>query len=150
MNIDFNDYLVRTGPYMTTDQIKELINSGFAIGAHSIDHPLYSSLSLENQLCQTIESIKTIREKFGLNYKKFFPHSDHGVSKNFFNQINKDGLIDITFGTAGMINDCIPNSFERISLEKPLMPAKRIIPLQFARQIYRIMKGSNNIIRKEI
>lgn len=148
VEIDFNDYLIRTGPYMTTDHIKELINNGFTIGAHSIDHPLYSFLSLEDQLYQTMESIKFIRERFRLDYGVFaFPHTDNGVSKKFFTEVYQSGLIDVTFGTGGMINDSVPRNIQRFSLESPLMPAKEIIALQFARKINRVMKRCNKIIR---
>jgi len=148
VEIDFNDYLIRTGPYMTTDQIKELINNGFTIGAHSIDHPLYSSLSLEDQLYQTMESIKFIRERFRLDYGVFaFPHTDNRVSKKFFTEVYQSGLIDVTFGTGAMTNDSVPRNIQRFSLESPLMPAEEIIALQFARKINRVMKRCNKIIR---
>ena len=148
MEIDFNDYLISNGPYMTTNHIKDLINNGFTIGAHSINHPFYSSLSLEDQLYQTMESIKFIRERFCLDYGAFaFPHTDNGVSKQFFTEVYQSGLIDVTFGTGGMINDSVSRNIQRFSLESPLMPAKEIIALQFARKINRVMKRCNKIIR---
>ncbi|MCG2777798.1 MAG: polysaccharide deacetylase family protein [Desulfobacterales bacterium] len=149
IDIDFNDYLVRNKPYLTSDQIKKLIKDGFTIGAHSIDHPLYSSISLESQLHQTIESVKLIREKFCLDYGAFaFPHSDNNVSKKFFVELYNSGLVDISFGTGGMIKDCVPNNLQRFSLEKPLMPAERIIAFQFARKLFKLMTGNDRIIRK--
>jgi hypothetical protein len=38
MNVDFNDYLLKYEPYLTSDQIDNLIKNRFTIGAHSIDH----------------------------------------------------------------------------------------------------------------
>jgi peptidoglycan/xylan/chitin deacetylase (PgdA/CDA1 family) len=140
--------LSKNKPYLTTEQIKRLIDSGFTIGAHSIDHPLYANLTLEEQLHQTSESTIFVREKFNLNYSVFaFPHSDYGVSKKYYSQIKKSGLVDISFGTSGMIEDIIPNSFQRFSLEKPLLPAENIIALQYAKRLWRILKGNNKIIR---
>ena len=148
MDIDFSDYLSKNKPYLTTEQIKQLINNGFTIGAHSIDHPLYANLSLEEQLNQISKSATFFREKFNLNYSVFaFPHSDSGVSEGYFNQIKKSGLVDISFGTSGMIKDIIPNNLQRFSLEKPLLPAENIIALQFAKRLWRIVKGNNKIIR---
>jgi peptidoglycan/xylan/chitin deacetylase (PgdA/CDA1 family) len=148
MEIDFDDYLVKNKPYLTSEQIAQLIRNGFFIGAHSIDHPLYSSLSLEEQLQQTKESISFIKEKFLLNYGVFaFPHSDSNVSKAFFEEIYRNGLIDISFGTDGIICDYFKDNIQRFSLEKPLMPAKYIIAYQFAKKIYRIMKSNDKIIR---
>ena len=148
INIDFNDYLLKKEPYLTSHQIQILIKQGFAIGAHSIDHPLYSLLTLEEQVYQTIESVNYIREKYCLNYGAFaFPHSDNGVTKEFFTQIHGSGLVDISFGTGGMIKDAIPNHFQRFSLEKPAISAKKIIAYQYARKLVRRVRGNGEIDR---
>jgi len=39
-------------------------------------------------------------------------------------------------------------TFCMFSLEKPLMPAKRIIALQFARKLFKLVTGNDKIIRK--
>lgn len=148
LNVDVVVYLARHQPYLTSVQINKLIDDGFAIGAHSIDHPLYSDLSLEEQVKQTIDSVRFVRNKYNLCYGAFaFPHSDTGVSKQYFAQIEESGLVDISFGTAGMIGDSISYNFQRFSLEKPLMPANEIIALQIAKRFLRIAKQSNQIIR---
>ena len=148
MNIDFNHYLLKNAPYLTSNHVKKLIKDGFTIGAHSIDHPLYSSLSVEDQLYQTIESVKFIREGFCLDYGAFaFPHTDNNVSKTFFFELYNSGLVDVSFGTGGMINDTFSNNMQRCSIEKPLMPAERVIGLEFARKVYKIVTGHNKIVR---
>jgi len=84
MNTDFNEYLSRNKPYLTSNQIRELIKSGFSIGAHSIDHPYYSALTLEEQLTQTLECVNFVRHNFKLDYGAFaFPHHDNFVSKKY-------------------------------------------------------------------
>lgn len=148
LNIDFGSYLAQHKPYLTTDQIKKLVSDGFAIGAHSIDHPLYKDLTLEEQLQQTIESVNFVKKSFNVGYGAFaFPHSDNAVSKKYFKQIGESGLVDISFGTSGMIEDCTQSNFQRFSLEKPLMPAAKIIAMQYIKNIYRILKGKNQISR---
>lgn len=149
INIDFSEYLLVHKPYLTSKQINKLIESGFTIGAHSIDHPLYSLLSLEDQIHQTIESVKFIREQFHLNYGVFaFPHSDHMVSKEFFTRLSNSGLIDLSFGTAGMIGDSAPNNLQRFSLEKPLFKAERIIAYRCASKLFKKYTGTNLITRQ--
>jgi peptidoglycan/xylan/chitin deacetylase (PgdA/CDA1 family) len=148
INVDLNEYLLRYKPYLRTEQIKGLINNGFTIGAHSIDHPLYSTLSLEDQLNQTVESMKHVRQQFSLNYGAFaFPHSDHNVSKQYFDKIYDSGLVDISFGTGGIVNDSIPYNLQRISMEKPLLPAKQIVSYQYARKLFRQITGNGQILR---
>ena len=136
--VDFQGYLNEKQPYLTSGQVKKLIDRGFTIGAHSIDHPYYAALSLVEQLEQTLVSVKQIRENFGLDYGAFaFPHNDTGVSQEFFNNVRESGLIDITFGTGGMVDGGLRSHRQRISLEKPLLPAREIIAWQYARKLYK-------------
>ena len=145
--VDFQNYLNEEQPYLTSDQTKDLIGRGFTIGAHSIDHPHFVTLSLPEQLQQTIVSMKHIRESFGLDYGAFaFPHNDDGVSREFFQTIQKSGLIDITFGTGGITNGGLKSHQQRISLETPLLPARRIIAWQYMRRFYKELRGRENIL----
>ncbi|MGD0278395.1 MAG: polysaccharide deacetylase family protein [Smithella sp.] len=138
ISIDYRDYLAEHKPFLTSGQIKEMVKKGFAIGAHSIDHPLYSALSLDQQLHQTNSSISFVREKFGLNYGAFaFPYNDYDISNDFFNAAHKTGLADVFFGTAGIMADRKNNRFQRFGLEWNNHPAEKIVPLQLARKIYK-------------
>jgi len=149
LGVDFKDYLNKQLPYLTSGQVKELIKYGFTIGAHSIDHPFYSTLPLEEQLFQTYKSIEVIKSKFSLNYGLFaFPHGDTKLSSNFFIDIYRSGLIDISFGTGGIVNDVFPQNIQRINFEDSLMPAKEILSYQFIRTIYYNIFGMN-IIKRE-
>ena len=148
MNVDFGQYLAVTKPYLTTEQIDKLVESGFTIGGHSIDHPLYTSLSLEDQIHQTIESVTFVRKRFDLNYGVFaFPHTDAKVTKEFFARISDSGLVDLSFGTCGFVDDCVPKHLQRFSLEKPIDTAGKIIAFQHARKLKRLLKGSPRLIR---
>ena len=101
LEIDFNAYLKRVKPYMDSYQVENLIKDGFTIGAHSIDHPKYSLISLDDQIFQTIESVNAIVNRFSLDYRAFsFPFSDFGVSSNFFKKISC--CVDICFGSSPM------------------------------------------------
>lgn len=146
LDVNFDEYLLKHEPYLTSNQIRRLIRDGFAIGAHSIDHPIYALLSLEDQLAQTLESIRLIRHEFSLNYGAFaFPNSDYGVPREFFIELRKSGLADVTFGTSGIGSDYSFNHFQRLSMEKPVIPAERIIALQCARRIWKRVKNNNKI-----
>lgn len=148
MNIDFQEFLNTRQPYLTSDQIKKLLEQGFTLGAHSIDHPYYNAISLEQQLTQTIESVKTVREKFSLHYGAFaFPHHDNGVSVTFFEQVKKSRLIDITFGTNCLLTDCIHTNFQRINFEKSLNSADQILNYETIRKFYKNLKGQGQIRR---
>jgi len=45
--------------------------------------------------------------------------------------------VDISFGTDGMINGQISRHLQRFSLEKPVLPAKRIVAMEVARKLWR-------------
>jgi peptidoglycan/xylan/chitin deacetylase (PgdA/CDA1 family) len=140
MEFDFQDYLYREKPYLTISEIAALIRDGFTIGAHSIDHPRYSAISVEEQTRQTIESTRYVRDTFRLAYGAFaFPHNDTGVPGSLFRLMSTSGLIDLSFGTAGLKDDTVPNHFQRFSLEKPRKPAARMISSQYARRVARLI-----------
>jgi peptidoglycan/xylan/chitin deacetylase (PgdA/CDA1 family) len=85
--LDFEAFRKEQRPFMTTAEIKELIAKGFAIGSHSIDHPLYALITPEEQIRQTRESTDWTIKTFGLPYKAFaFPHIDTGVGHAFFEE----------------------------------------------------------------
>jgi peptidoglycan/xylan/chitin deacetylase (PgdA/CDA1 family) len=128
VGIDFNQFLQRQKPYLSTDQIKQLIKKGFTFGAHSIDHPNYRFLSEEERLRQTKESMETICSTFNLNYKAFsFPFTDFELSRSFFNTIFENKIVDITFGSAGIKNDSAVYNLHRFSGESNIPGMKGII-----------------------
>jgi peptidoglycan/xylan/chitin deacetylase (PgdA/CDA1 family) len=147
--VDFKAYLDEKQPYLTSGQVDALIDRGFTIGAHSIDHPYYSALSMAEQIEQTIVSVKQIREQFGLDYGAFaFPHNDTGVTPEFFKRIQESGLVDITFGTGGMLDGALPSHRQRISLEKPVLPAKELIAWQYARKLFKQLKWGRKKVHR--
>jgi peptidoglycan/xylan/chitin deacetylase (PgdA/CDA1 family) len=139
---DFRSYTRVNKPYLTSDQVKTLINDGFAIGAHGIDHPLFVDLSLNEQIMQVKESVHTITEDFSLNYKLFaFPFTDHGVSNELFEKIKP--YTDMTFGTAGLKKVTIPNHFQRIPMEETALPASKYLRYQYVKYLLKGMVGRN-------
>jgi peptidoglycan/xylan/chitin deacetylase (PgdA/CDA1 family) len=151
LELDTTDYLQTQRPYLTIKQINHLIADGFTIGAHSIDHPLYSALALDEQLRQTIESVLFVKNTFHLDYGAFaFPHSDLGVTKQYFESIAHTGLVDVSFGTAGLVDDCIPYSFQRLSLERPIIPASDILVTSLVKNLYKSLKHDNKIMRPSV
>ena len=137
-DVDYHEFLQNTQPYLTSEQISLLMDQGFSIGAHSIDHPPYKELTENEQLQQTITSIKEIKKRFEINYAFFaFPYSDQGVSDSFFTSLHKTGAVDMTFGTGGLLNERIPHHFQRMSLESPIAPAKDLLTFHLWRKKFK-------------
>jgi peptidoglycan/xylan/chitin deacetylase (PgdA/CDA1 family) len=104
LQCDFQGYLESRRPYLSSQQIRELLRKGFSVGAHSIDHPLYAELSLQEQLLQTRESLRWLSTQFRIECQSFaFPYHTNGVSLDFFRTIFDEGIVKACFGTAGLI-----------------------------------------------
>ncbi len=134
LGIDFDAFLKVNAPYLTSSHISELLDNGFTFGGHSLDHPRYSELSLDDQIKQTINCIDFLVKKFSLDHRVFaFPYSDHYVSQAFFNAISSQ--VDFTFGTQGLLTDSVSTNFQRISLEKHKASAAKTIKFHYLRRI---------------
>jgi peptidoglycan/xylan/chitin deacetylase (PgdA/CDA1 family) len=149
IGFDLTAYLNKAKPYLTSSQIRQLLADGFTIGGHSVDHPLYASLPIDEQLRQTVESVRFVRDSFGLNYGVFaFPHSDAGVSRAFFSRLADTGLVDMSFGTSGIVGDPIPTNVQRVSLERPCVPAKQALGFHHAKALKRGIVRQSMIARR--
>ena len=148
IGIDFAGFLASAQPYLTEEQARSLLAQGFELGAHSIDHPLYSQLSVEEQLRQTRDSMASLQERLGLKRRVFaFPHSDDGVSAAFFTRLAADGGMEATFGTSAPHLDPTPRHFQRFSMEKEGMSAAAILAHQAIRRAKQRVAGSRPLQR---
>jgi peptidoglycan/xylan/chitin deacetylase (PgdA/CDA1 family) len=137
LDVDLDQYVRETRPYLSCEQITTLLDKGFNIGAHSHDHPLYADLSLPQQLAQTRMSIQLLNARFGVRPKAFaFPHTDRGVEDAFFTAVFSEPLLDVSFGTAGLVSHSHPRNIERVRMEKTSALAAQILAHQFARATY--------------
>jgi peptidoglycan/xylan/chitin deacetylase (PgdA/CDA1 family) len=137
LDFDLNQYVCEARPHLTSEQITTLLNKGFSIGAHSHDHPLYADLSLSEQLTQTRMSMELLETRFGVSPKAFaFPHNDSGVQDEFFTAVFSEPLLDVSFGTSGLVTHRHPRNIQRVSMEKTSASAGRILAWQFMRATY--------------
>jgi peptidoglycan/xylan/chitin deacetylase (PgdA/CDA1 family) len=142
-----NDFLNKEKPYLTTEQIKTLNKQGFTIGAHSVDHPYYYQIPLEEQLQQTRESLDFVVKTVNQKLKLFaFPFTDFNVTKDFFKEIKP--FVDLSFGTANLKNDEIPFNFQRIAGEKnKIKPMKTILKKEYFKYMVNFFLKKNTIVR---
>jgi hypothetical protein len=141
LGVDLDEYVLKTRPHLTSNQVASLVSRGFAIGAHSHDHPLYADLLPNEQLGQTRTSMGLL-EHFGFRPKAFaFPHNDDGVQKEFFATVFSERLLDVSFGTSGFVSHDHPRNIERATMEKTAAPASQILARQFTRAAYRRLRS---------
>jgi len=114
--VDFDDYLRRCKPYLTTGQVSELSRVGFEFGSHSDSHPYFYELAVEDQKKQISASVDFI-QRLGLLCRYFaFPFHDNGVPTCVFRYMTDLGLI-LSFGTSEARVDPVAFSFQRFSID---------------------------------
>lgn len=149
LELDVAAYCRERRPYLTVEELRGLAADGFVIGAHSVDHPKYAALSLQEQLEQTRASMQFVAETFAPPVRAFaFPFSDGGVSARFFREAAAQGLVDLTFGTAGLRED-VPHSFQRVTLDKSTGDPSRIVSRIYAAQWLRRALRRNTLRRAD-
>lgn len=146
----FEEYLHTNKPYMTKIQINDLIKQGFEFGAHSIDHPQYADITVNEQLIQTKKSIETITAEFNLDYRLFsFPFTDDKVSRKFFNKVfdKNYAIAEMTFGCAGLKQDTCKKNIQRIPVEIDTFSAKEVV---YGEYLYYTLKAilNKNLIQR--
>jgi len=148
LGIDFNEYLKKHKIYLSSNQVKSLINDGFDIGAHSINHPYYSSVPIEEQIRQTTESLDFLSNKFNVKNRTFaFPFNDISVSNTFFSQMNSYGNMDISFGSSEMKQDFTRNNYQRVAVEETDLPIELFFKQLFIKKTLRKMLNKDHIRR---
>ena len=148
--VNWHAFLSDQRPYLTTDQIRQMQQEGFTIGAHSLDHRRYYDWPLEEQLRQTQESMAWVDQHFSPSIRTFaFPFTDHLVSRAFFEEVlgEKNGL-DLTFGGAGLKQDISPYHLQRFPMETSSRPAQQIIPTEYLYYLLKAPLGKNRIQRQ--
>ena len=117
LEVDFQEFLEKYRPYLTTEELFDMKKKGFTIGSHSIDHPHYSEIDETEQIRQTIESCKYIKETFQESNAYFsFPFSEEKISDSFFIAVSSH--TDLTFGISGMKVRNQGKHLGRIDMEK--------------------------------
>ena len=119
LGINFDDFLAEHKPYLATEQILNLKNQGFSIGAHSFNHPEFWKISEKEQLEEVKKSMDWLVEKINPEIKAFsFPFTDSGVSLKVLKTLKDEKICDVTFGTAGIKLDELDFHFQRYPVEK--------------------------------
>ncbi|MBN1951634.1 MAG: polysaccharide deacetylase family protein [Bacteroidales bacterium] len=119
LDIHFDQWLKTHTPYMTTKQIKELIDQGFTFGAHSRRHIDFRELDEDEQVKEVESSCSGISSDFGLGYRVFsFPFTDFGMKAVFFERLRNGKSCQLSFGCAGIKEDAVPTNLQRMPVEE--------------------------------
>lgn len=147
LQINTDAFLQENKPYLTTSQVKELLDMGFTFGGHGIDHPRFIELSPKERINQSVTSVDFMVNLLNLNYRVFaFPYSDLGLPSSFYRDISD--RVDATFGTQGMLKDSASNNFHRINVEKTEKKASSVLRFHYIKQLKYQLLGKEKINRR--
>jgi peptidoglycan/xylan/chitin deacetylase (PgdA/CDA1 family) len=153
LDLDFDGFLKAEQPFMTTAQVKDFINNGFEVGAHSMTHPRYNLVPLAQQISETNESVKGVSNMFNLNYKAFaFPHVDTGVSQQFFDTVlsgENSTRPDVIFGNSTAMLENSPCIFHRYIGENPSINAEEMVKAVLSYSMINKLRGQPYIKREK-
>lgn len=107
LNVDVNGYLKKFTPYLTTEQIKELEDEGYDIGAHSLNHFDFNMLSFHEMEQQIVKSCEYIAEITGRSPVHFaVPFTLAGIDKGMLKRISfENSVVGTIFGTSGLFDE---------------------------------------------
>jgi|GEM_PF-106814 len=149
LNISFSDYLKANQPFLTTNQILELKEKGFSIGAHSWNHPYYHLISVEDQRNQTISSCNFVHDNYGAEVNLFsFPYNDEKITQTFFNSMNdKSPATDLFFGVQNQKYELNNRVVHRFNAENPKIPMDKLLNRIIGEILLQQVSRKNKMIR---
>ncbi|MFT7251742.1 MAG: peptidoglycan/xylan/chitin deacetylase (PgdA/CDA1 family) [Flavobacterium sp.] len=149
LNINIKEYLKEHKPYITKEQIQEMIDDGFYFGGHTMTHPPLNQLNHNEQKDEIINSIDWLKNNFNIDYSLFaFPFSDKSISKKLLNELFEyDNNIRV-FGNSGLKKDMDERIIQRFSLENPKKQIEKQIITENLYKYFNKLIGKYNIKRK--
>lgn len=144
LNVDINGYLKKFKPYLTTEQIKELADEGYDIGAHSLNHFDFNMLSFHEIEQQIVKSCEYIAEITGGSPVHFAaPFTLAGIDKGMLKRISfENSVVGTIFGISGLLDE--PPFVHRIISDSPggASPGKSNLPSILKKQYASHIIGS--------
>lgn len=149
INLDIKTYLKEQKPYISKEQIQEMINDGFFFGGHTMTHPPLNELSFQEQKTEIIESIEWLKNNFGITYSLFaFPFSDKAISKKLLNELFQYDQDILLFGNSGLKKDVDNRIIQRISFENPSKQVEKHVVTENLYKYFNLIIGKYHIKRK--
>jgi peptidoglycan/xylan/chitin deacetylase (PgdA/CDA1 family) len=137
--LDESSYVREHPVYMSASQIRELREWGFHLGAHGTDHPRFSDMEVRMIPEGIHRSMEDIRRRFRVSPACFaFPFTSDGVPEGMIDELLREGIADVIFGTAGLKKTGRPDFIQRIPMEFHRLPASRLLKTEF---LYYLMKA---------
>lgn len=148
LQLDEEQYLKEHSPYITKDQMQEMMDHGFYFGGHTMSHRPLNELSFEEQKREITASVHWLKANFDVPYSLFaFPFSDRGISKQLIQELFVADPSLLLFGNSGIKIDIDSRIIQRFSIENPTKDTETVIIMENLYKIYNKTVGKYNIKR---
>lgn len=146
--LDFTGYL-RTRPvYMSTEEVKDLLDWGFEIGAHSFEHADFTRLEPDEMTAQVSSSILDLEKRFDIHTSYFsFPFTSDGIPGKVINTLLEEGTASALLGSAGLKRTGRSAYIQRIPMEKFGLSALDILKTEYLYYLLKAPLGRNRLMQ---
>ncbi|HMP24892.1 MAG TPA: polysaccharide deacetylase family protein [Saprospiraceae bacterium] len=149
LNINFEKYLLEFKPYLTYNQVNDLLKRGFNIGSHSASHPFFKDIDEKERKIQVNESFMYIEKNFNVQKRYFsFPFSDEGIEIPFFQWLYENQRCNLSFGISGLKSDFTKFHLHRTPFESSTQKAKDIVKSEYFYYLVKSFFNKNKITRQ--
>jgi peptidoglycan/xylan/chitin deacetylase (PgdA/CDA1 family) len=120
LGIDWRQHLEKVRPYLTSEEIRLLAKEGFTIGAHSINHPDFTTLSNDEVEEQIVMSCRMVQRMTGqIDVPFAFPYCAAGIPRDFLQDLKrKYDWLGTFFDCLGIGGD-ISFLMDRLEADRP-------------------------------
>jgi len=144
--LDFSLYLNHTPVYLSSDQVRDLLDWGFDIGGHSSEHMDFANLSSTEMVVQIKESMDDLQKRFGMASRYFsFPFSSNGIPRKVINHILDRQITEALMGTAGLKRTGRRAFIQRIPMEDFRNPATEALQTEYLYYLLKMPLGKNRL-----
>ena len=144
LEFDEKAYLRDFPVYMTSGQIRDLLDWGFHLGAHGSDHSAFFEKDEDDIRKQVQQSMKDLLQRFQVHPACFaFPFSSDGIPERIIEQILDEGIVRFLFGTAGLKNTGTRDFIQRIPMEVAGRTAKAVLKTEYLYYLLKAPFGRN-------
>lgn len=132
------DARVASDQMMSIEMIRGLVKAGIEIGAHTVNHPILSSISLDEARTEIVESKRLLEEIVGVKVKYFaYPNGRYGQD---FDSLHIKLVEEAGYDAAFSVSNKGDSSFECIFRIGRYLPWERR-PFWFGYRIFRFLRS---------
>lgn len=146
VELDYTGYLRRRPVYMSSKELKDMLEWGFEIGAHSSDHSDFTMLEPEEMMNQIKSSIRDLKKRFGIHTAYFsFPFTSDGVPRKVIDTLLDEGTATALLGTAGLKRTGKTAYIQRIPMDKYQTDALETMKTEYFYYLLKAPLGRNRL-----